>query len=111
MNMYEKFFNSNYTISMIDIADVIDHMTGRELKYFKRFAIKDDDVSEQFKIEVASNKLKGNAILFAMVDDIKLWDDFTVTLHELNPRLNITSFFPMKIHGEFEKYVELFVFD
>lgn len=110
LKVLEVFYSKKVIITMADISWVTDFTKGK-LTYCKKKilnSIKQD--IEEFKQEIESLNLSGNAILFIMKNDLNVLNDFATALDESNPDLKISCFMPREIYGEAENYIQLFVF-
>lgn len=110
LKVLELFYSKKVIITMADISWVTDFTKGK-LTYYKKKTLNNikEDI-EEFKQQIKSLKLSGNAILFIMKNDLNILNDCATALGQSSPNLNISCFMPREIYGDNEEYIQLFVF-
>lgn len=111
LKVLEVFYSKKVIVTMADISWVTDFAKGK-LTYYKKKPLNNikEDI-EEFKQEIKTLNLRGNAILFIMKNDLNILNDCATALDESSPNLNISCFMPREIYGDNEEYIQIFVFE
>jgi hypothetical protein len=107
LQMLDIFMSPKYSIGMIDVSDIL-RVNGTLVSYY-RFNYT-EDIVKQIEEKLKTDKSINNIIFYSTKPYTTTFNEVTKSIKNILPEVNAIYFYPKKVYGEQEYFIDIFAF-